>query len=142
MINWSSRIGQLFNTDFSAFFVTFTNDSQAPYIHGLLGGMKSHWIFQIDKLLVIGVWSKSFSKNFNSRFVPTKFWPLSLHMLLGLSRLDVNLTARKTVFPRFWNIIESSKRPSKYYLYINFLAKKIRYFPFPKRSKQELFSNQ
>ena len=33
-------------------------------------------------------------------------------------------TARKTVFPSSWNIMESSKRPSKYYLYFNFLAKK------------------
>ena len=33
-------------------------------------------------------------------------------------------TVRKTVFPRSWNIMESSKKPSKYYLYFNFLAKK------------------
>ena len=37
---------------------------------------------------------------------------------------EVAITARKTVFPRLWNIMESSKRPTKYYLYINFLAKK------------------
>ena len=32
------------------------------------------------------------------------------------------------------------KRPSKHYLYINFLAKK-KYFPSPKSSKQELFGS-
>ena len=81
-------------------------------------------------------------------------------------------TARKTIIPRSWNIIESSKRPCKYHLSINFLTekktlfpipekfktrtfqwsvniifpstfwlKKRPYFPFPKRLKQELFSN-
>ena len=34
------------------------------------------------------------------------------------------LTAQKTIFPKPWNIMESSKRPSKYYLSINFLAEK------------------
>ena len=33
-------------------------------------------------------------------------------------------TARKIVFPRSSNIMKSSKRTSKHYLYINFLAKK------------------
>ena len=63
MINWYSRIGRLFVTDFNVFFVTFTNNSLAPTIHRLLGGMKCHWIIQIDKLLVIALWSKYFSKN-------------------------------------------------------------------------------
>ena len=35
-----------------------------------------------------------------------------------------NHTARKTIFPRSWNIKESSKRPRKYHLSINFLAEK------------------
>ena len=35
-------------------------------------------------------------------------------------------TARKTIFPRSWNIIESSKTPCKYDLSINFLPKKDR----------------
>ena len=91
VINWSSRIGRLFDTDFNTFFAIFTNDSQAPPIHGLLGHMKWHWIFQIDKLFVIVVLSKIFSNNFNSRFAPTKFWLFSLHILLGLPHLDVSL---------------------------------------------------
>ena len=33
-------------------------------------------------------------------------------------------TVQKIVFPRSWNNMESSKRLSKYYLKINFLAKK------------------
>ena len=35
-----------------------------------------------------------------------------------------NITSRKTMFPKSWNIIKSSKRPSKYHLSINFLAEK------------------
>ena len=54
----------------------------------------------------------------------------------------VTNTSRKTIFPKFWNIMESSKRPSKHNLPFNFLAQKRPYFTFPKRSKQELFSNQ
>ena len=48
----------------------------------------------------------------------------------------------KSYFSRSWNIMESSRIPSKYYLYINFLAKQRSYSPSPKDSKQELFSNQ
>ena len=48
----------------------------------------------------------------------------------------------KSYFSRSWNIMESSRRPSKYYLYINFLAKKRLYSPSPKNSKQELSINQ
>ena len=33
-------------------------------------------------------------------------------------------TARKTIFAKFWNIMESSKRPTKYHILINFLAEK------------------
>ena len=33
-------------------------------------------------------------------------------------------TAQKTVCVKSWNIMESSKRPSKYYLSVNFLAEK------------------
>ena len=42
-------------------------------------------------------------------------------------------TARKTIFPRSWNIIESSKRPSKYHLSINFLAEKKAVFPITEK---------
>ena len=34
------------------------------------------------------------------------------------------VTARKIIFPRFRNIMESSKRPSIYHLFITFLAEK------------------
>ena len=86
--------------------------------------------------------------------------------------ITTDITARKTIFSKSWNIMESSKRPSKYHLSINFwlnkgrishhqqvqnknfsatskyhlsinfLAQKSPYFPFPKRPKQELFSSQ
>ena len=35
-------------------------------------------------------------------------------------------TARKTIFPKFWSIMERSRRPSKYHLSINFWLKKDR----------------
>ena len=54
----------------------------------------------------------------------------------------VAYTARKTIFPKSWNIIKSSKRPSKYHIFISLLGEKSPYFPSPKRSKQEVFSNQ
>ena len=90
VINWSLLVDYL-SLISMPFFVTFTNAFQAPPIHGLLGGMKCHWVFWIEKLLIVAVWSKFFNKNFNSWFAPTKYWPLSLHMLLGLPCLDVNL---------------------------------------------------
>ena len=37
-------------------------------------------------------------------------------------RCSTRFTARKTIFPKSWNIIESSKRPRKYHLSINFSA--------------------
>ena len=51
-------------------------------------------------------------------------------------------TARNTVFPKSWNIMEISKRPSKYHLSTNFLTEKRSCFPSPKVSKQELLGNQ
>ena len=56
--------------------------------------------------------------------------------------LNLPDTARKTIFPRSWNITEGSKRPRKYLLSINFLAEKKTVFPIRKSSKQELLSNQ
>ena len=53
--------------------------------------------------------------------------------------LDIT-TARKTVFPMSWNIMQSSKRRSKYHLPNTFLAEKRLYSPSPKISKQELIS--
>ena len=43
--------------------------------------------------------------------------------------------ARKTIFPRSWNIIESSKRPRKYNLSINFLAEKTTVFLITEKFK-------
>ena len=37
---------------------------------------------------------------------------------------EVSCIAQKTIFPNSWNIMESSKRPSKYHLSINFLNQK------------------
>ena len=48
-------------------------------------------------------------------------------------------TARKTIFPRSWNIIESSKRPRKYHLSINFLAEKKTVFPITEKFKTRTF---
>ena len=56
--------------------------------------------------------------------------------------LVLQYAARKNIFPRFWNIIGSSKRPCNYQLSINVLAEKRPYFPSPKSSNQELSSNQ
>ena len=53
--------------------------------------------------------------------------------------LDIT-TARKTVFRMSWNIMQSSKRRSKYHLPNTFLAEKRLYSPSPKISKQELIS--
>ena len=53
-------------------------------------------------------------------------------------------TAWKTIFPQSRNIMESSKRPSKYHLFsiATFRLKKIPYFISPKSSKQKLSGNQ
>ena len=48
-------------------------------------------------------------------------------------------TARKTVFPRSSNIMESSKTPSKYHVPINFLAQKKTVFPISKKFKTRTF---
>ena len=58
-------------------------------------------------------------------------------------------TARKTIFPRSWNIIESSKRPCKYHPSINFLTqknrichhRKVQNKAFPVFSKYHLSTN-
>ena len=51
-------------------------------------------------------------------------------------------TARKTIFPKPWNIMKSSKIPRKYQLSIIFLDQKRLYFLSLKSSKQELFLTQ
>ena len=43
--------------------------------------------------------------------------------------------ARKTIFSNSWNIMESSKRSSKYHLSINFLAERKSVFPITKKFK-------
>ena len=47
----------------------------------------------------------------------------------------INGTAQKTIFPRSWNIIESSKKPRKYHLSINFLAEKKTVFRITEKFK-------
>ena len=47
-------------------------------------------------------------------------------------------TARKSIFLKSWNIMESSKRPSKYPLSISFLAQK-NVFPISKNFKTRPF---
>ena len=70
---------------------------------------------------------------------------IKLYILIEISKWSSEkyvYTARKTIFPRSWNIIESSKRPCKYHLSINFLTQKRPHFPSPKSSKQGIFFNQ
>ena len=50
-------------------------------------------------------------------YLSSKYWTF---------QLTNQVNAQKTVFPRSWKIMECSKRPSKYDLYINFLAKEDR----------------
>ena len=47
--------------------------------------------------------------------------------------------ARKTIFSNSWNIMESSKRSSKYHLSINFLAERKSVFPITKKFKTTFF---
>ena len=54
------------------------------------------------------------------------------------TQIRVN-TARKTTFPRSLNIMESSKRPSKYHLSINFLAQNMSVFPISETFKTRTF---
>ena len=54
---------------------------------------------------------------------------------LPLCSAKKSCTARKTIFLRSWNIIESSKRPRKYHLSINFLAEKNTVFPITEKFK-------
>ena len=51
----------------------------------------------------------------------------------------ISYTVRKTIFPKSWNIMESSKRPSKYHLSINFLAEKKTVFPISEKFKTRTF---
>ena len=57
-----------------------------------------------------------------------------------LSQEFDNNTARKTIFPKSWNIMESSKRPSKYHLSINFLAQKKDYIWHQRKVQNKYFS--
>ena len=68
----------------------------------------------------------SFLSNF------TTFRPEKLHFRKGFFYqtdtsaeylgVTVSVTARKTIFPKSWNIMESSERPGKYHLFINFFG--------------------
>ena len=48
-------------------------------------------------------------------------------------------TARKTIFPKLWNIMKSSKVPRKYQLFINFLDQKKTVFSISKKFKIRTF---
>ena len=52
---------------------------------------------------------------------------------------DTINTPRKAIFPRSWNIVETSKRPRKYYLYINFLPNKKTVFSITEKLKTRTF---
>ena len=54
----------------------------------------------------------------------------------------IKYTARKTIFPKSWNIKKTSKRPRKNYLSINFLAEKKTVFPITEKFETKLFSYQ
>ena len=71
----------------------------------------------------------------------------NLNKVLVITSLDrgqeivslCNDTARKTRFSKSWNIMESSKTPSKYHFSIKFLAAKKAVFPFNKKLKTRTF---
>ena len=50
-----------------------------------------------------------------------------------------SIPAQKTIFPKSWNIMESLKRPSKYHLFINFLAEKVTVLPISEKFKTRTF---
>ena len=52
----------------------------------------------------------------------------------------VPFTARKTIFPRFWNIMESSKRPCTYRLSISTLAEKKKRISHHRKVQNKNFS--
>ena len=54
-------------------------------------------------------------------------------------RFLISNTARKTIFPKSWNIMKSSKIPRKYQLSINFLDKKKTVFPISEKFKTRTF---
>ena len=64
-----------------------------------------------------------------------KIIKLLLTVIILIMMSQVMITARKTIFPKSWNIIESSKRPRKYHLSINLFAEKKTLFPITKKLK-------
>ena len=74
VVSWSFLIDWLLISDLRTFFDTFTRDFQAPPSHGLHSGIK-RFNFTDSNL-----WFSLFNDDFNSRFAPTKLWPLSLCM--------------------------------------------------------------
>ena len=59
-----------------------------------------------------------------------------------LKTRNCRLNCRKNLISKFLEYHGNlKKKPSKYYLYINFVAKKRPYFPSPKSSKQEFFGS-
>ena len=64
------------------------------------------------------------------------------YIALAHFQKDDNALHQKTTFPKSWNISESSKRPTKYHVPMNFSAQKKHLFNNSKSSKQELFKAQ
>ena len=68
------------------------------------------------------------------------------HLEEGLTEVDIERTHRihctKNSILQVLEYHRKLNKSSKYYLYINFLAKKRPCFPSPKSTKEELFSNQ
>ena len=50
-----------------------------------------------------------------------------------------SLLSLKTIFPKSRNVMENSKRPSRYHLSINFLAQRKTVFPISKKFKTGTF---
>ena len=66
-------------------------------------------------------------------------WSLGGKLPKHLSGTSPPRTARKTIFPKSWNITKSSKIPRKYQLSINFLDKKKTAFPISEKFKTRTF---
>ena len=80
-------------------------------------------------------------KALNYRFdtLAAKHEELKSDLLIKKNRNTLLHTARKSIFPRSWNIIESSKRPRKHHLSINFLADEKTVFSITKKFKARTF---
>ena len=76
-------------------------------------------------------------------FIITQRYCFQMSIFINLNQsyfyIFTSNSARKIVFSRFWNIMESSKNPSKHYLNIKFLVKKKTLFPITGKFKIRAF---